>query len=152
VRFLFQTSDSIIPLILRIGLGIIIFAHGAQKMLGIWGGSGPSKTVANWQIWFDLSPTVTWLVIIGEFFSPILLIAGFLTRVGAFIISVIIIGAVLLVHRGQFYMNWYMEANRSEGFEFHILILTVTLCLMVAGGGKFSIDRKMALRSITKRS
>ncbi len=142
-RVLTTSQDGLLAF-LRIVLSIIMFAHGAQKMLGWFGGHGPVWTVEMWEKWFGFSPAITWLVIIGEFVAPILLLIGFLSRIMASILVLIILGAVYIVHLNWgFYMNWYNEQNRGEGFEYHILIIAVGICIMIRGGGKWSIDGRL---------
>jgi putative oxidoreductase len=149
---LLTTQPNIAFVILRIGLAIIMFAHGAQKLMGWFDGHGPLWTVEMWEKWFGLPPLLTWMVILGEFFAPLLLLVGFLTRAMSAILLMIMTGAVYLVHyRWGFYMNWYNSQERGEGFEFHILIAAVCLALMVSGSGKWSVDSLLAQKFRTVR-
>jgi putative oxidoreductase len=122
-----------------------MLAHGAQKMLGWFGGHGPAWTVEMWQKWFGFPPFITWLVILGEFIGPIFIIVGFLTRIMSAIIALIILGAMYFVHfKWGFFMNWYSEAGRGEGFEYHILVLAICAVLIARGSGKASIDAMLS--------
>jgi putative oxidoreductase len=124
---------------LRIPLGVVIFAHGAQKMLGVFGGHGFFNTISDWEKWFHLPPWITILVIAGEFFGSIGLIFGLATRFCAATIGLIMFGAIYFVHANHFYMNWYGD-QPGEGFEYHILVLTIIATLLIVGGGKYSVD------------
>lgn len=147
MKKILQTSDEILPLILRVGLGIVILPHGLQKILGVFGGHGPAWTVDMWQQWWGVPGFITWLVILGESIGMICLILGLGTRIMSASLGIIMLGAVYLVH-GQFgfFMNWYSEPNRGEGFEFHLLVFTMIIALLVKGGGKWSIDLNLQKR------
>ena len=142
------TGNLISPLILRISMGGVMFAHGAQKMLGIWGGHGVSKTISDWEKWFGFPSYITFLVILGEFFGPIFLMAGFMTRISAAVIAIIMLGAIYYVCNQYFFMNWYGE-TRGEGFEMHLLVLGICMSLMYYGGGRCSMDRALINRNYT---
>lgn len=135
------TDMDVTPTILRIVLGCVIFAHGAQKLFGIWGGHGPSWTVVAWQQWWNIPPFLTYTVIGIESFGAILLILGLLTRIWAFLIGAVMLVAVYLVHfHWGFYMNWYMQPQIGEGYEYHLLVLALVIALMLKGGGRWSVD------------
>ncbi len=131
-----------LALVLRLALGIVMFPHGAQKLLGWFGGRG---FFGNIELFHQLgfSTTIAVLVTIGEFFGGLGLIVGVLSRVAAGGIAIIMIGAVLTVN-GQygFFMNWAGTQTR-EGFEFHILAVGLAIGVMILGGGKWSIDRTL---------
>ena len=136
-----KTDDGIVAFILRITLGVVIFAHGAQKLLGIWGGHGIEWTVEAWNQWWQIPSILTYSVIFIESFGALLLILGVLTRVWAFLIGLIMLVAIYLVHfQWGFYMNWYMKPQTGEGFEYHLLVLTIITVLLIKGGGKWSLD------------
>ncbi|SHG45553.1 DoxX family protein [Flagellimonas flava] len=127
--------------IIRWTLGVVIFAHGAQKLLGIWGGHGMSWTVEAWEQWWNVPSLFTYIVIFIESIGALLLFIGFLSRLWAFFIGIIMVVAVLLVHfRWGFFMNWYMQPQSGEGFEYHLLVLAMVLVIVMKGGGKFSLD------------
>ena len=139
LKNLLKTDTSLLPLVLRITVGAVMFAHGAQKMTGIWGGHGISQTINDWNLWFGFPGYLTLAVIFGEFFGSIFLVAGFLTRFCAAAIAIIMLGAIYFVCNQHFFMNWYAQ-SRAEGFEMHLLVLGITLCLMYSGGGRASLD------------
>jgi putative oxidoreductase len=135
-----RTKDDIAPAVLRLMLAIVIFPHGAQKLLGWFGGFGFSGTMG----WFTGTIGVPWilgfLVIVAEFFGSLALVVGFLSRIAAAGIGCVMTGAVLLVHlQNGFFMNW--QGNKGgEGFEFHLLVLAIVIALLITGGGRWSID------------
>lgn len=138
---LLSTHQDLGPTILRWTLGAVIFAHGAQKLLGIWGGHGVAWTVEAWQQWWGIPAALTYFVIFVESIGALLLLIGFLSRIWAFLMAMIMIVAVWLVHlRWGFYMNWYMQPHTGEGFEYHLLVLAMTLVIIIKGSGKYSID------------
>lgn len=139
IRKLLATNDDILQLILRLTLGIVIFPHGAQKLLGWFGGGGFSATMQG-MTGMGLPAVIVFLVIMAESFGALGLITGFLTRFSAFGISVVMLGAIFTVHaKVGFFMNW-MGQQQGEGFEYHLLVLGIALVLMIRGGGKFSVD------------
>ncbi len=139
IRKLLATNDDILQLILRLTLGIVIFPHGAQKLLGWFGGGGFSATMEG-MTGMGLPGVIVFLVIVAEFFGSLGLITGFLTRFSAFGISVVMLGAIAAVHaKVGFFMNW-MGQQQGEGFEYHLLVLGIALALMIRGGGAFSVD------------
>lgn len=134
-----QTENDLTSLILRVALGIVFFPHGAQKVLGWFGGYGFSGTMG-----FFTGAGIPWvfafLAIVAEFFGALGLIAGLLTRVAAFGIACVMAVAVLTVHlHNGFFMNWSGH-QQGEGFEYHLLVLAITIALMIRGGGKWSVD------------
>ncbi len=137
---LLSTTDSFLPLVLRITLGIVIFPHGAQKLLGWFGGYGFKGTYGFLTTQAGLPGIVAFLVIIGESFGSVALILGLLTKFTALSIGIIMLGAMLLVHRPNgFFMNWF-GAQKGEGMEFHILAIGLAIALVISGGGIFSLD------------
>lgn len=140
----FKTDGSWAGLILRIGLGMVIFAHGAQKLLGWFGGNGFEGTMGFFTEMMGLPWLVAFLVIIGESLGSLGLVAGFLTRLTAASFIVIMLGAIATVHWPHgFYMNWFGQ-QQGEGFEFHLLVVAMSAALVVIGGGKWSVDGVMA--------
>jgi len=139
IRKLLATNTDILQLILRLTLGIVIFPHGAQKLLGWFGGGGFSATMQG-MTGMGLPSVIVFLVIVAEFFGSLGLITGFLTRFSAFGIAIVMLGAVATVHaKIGFFMNW-MGQQQGEGFEYHLLVLGIALALMIRGGGAYSVD------------
>lgn len=139
IRKLLATTNDILPLVLRLALGVVMFPHGAQKLLGWFGGGGFSATMQG-MTGMGLPAVIVFLVIVAEFFGSLGLITGFLTRFSAFGITMVMLGAIFTVHaKVGFFMNW-MGQQQGEGFEYHLLVLGIALALMIRGGGRFSVD------------
>lgn len=144
--FLFETDDRLGPLVLRLGLAIVIWPHGAQKLIGWFGGSGFSGTMEMFTQNLNIPAPLAVVAILTEFFGPVLLVLGLLTRVAALGIGIQMTVAALLVHLPHgFFMNW-RQNKEGEGFEYHLLVLTIALGLLVQGAGKAAIDRYLARR------
>ena len=150
VRKLFATDDNTGTAILRLVLGVVFFAHGAQKLLGWFGGYGFSGTMGFLTGMMHIPAPFAFLAIAAEFFGGLGLILGFLTRIGAFGIAANMLVAIGMVHGAfGFFMNW-SGAQKGEGFEYHLLALSIALFLMIKGAGAASIDR--AASAVTLRS
>lgn len=142
----FKTDDSWAGLILRVGLGSVIFAHGAQKLLGWFGGFGFEGTMGFFTQKMGLPWVIAFLVIIGESLGSAALVAGLLTRFTAASYIVIMLGAIATVHWPHgFYMNWFGQ-QQGEGFEFHLLVIAISTALVTIGGGKWALDSLIARR------
>ena len=140
----FKTDESCAGLILRIGLGSVIVSHGAQKLLGWFGGFGFEGTMGFFTQKMGLPWLVAFLVIIGESLGSLGLIVGFLTRFTAASFIVIMLGAIAMVHWPQgFFMNWFGQ-QQGEGFEYHILVIAMSASLVLIGGGRWSLDGVIA--------
>jgi putative oxidoreductase len=145
IRKLFATDDSAATAILRLVLGVVFFAHGAQKMLGWFGGFGFSGTMGYFTGAMHIPAPLAFLAIAAEFFGGLGLILGFLTRIAAFGIAVNMFVAIATVHSAVgFFMNW-SGTQKGEGFEFHLLVLAMTAFLMIRGAGAFSVDRALTV-------
>jgi putative oxidoreductase len=140
-RKLLQTPNDYTLTLIRLALGIVFFAHGAQKALGWFGGSGWSGTVAMFHRTLAIPPLLATLAILAEFLGGIGLILGLLSRIAASGIAVNMLVAVFSVHyRFGLFMNWYGN-QRGEGIEFHLLAIAIALTVIVRGAGAFSLDR-----------
>ncbi len=146
LKFLAKTSDSFVDTLLRLALAAVFFPHGAQKVLGWFGGFGLSATMAFFTGKMGIPPVLAALDIAAEFLGPIALLFGFLTRIAAFGIFVVMATAVALVHHKLgFFMNWYGQLPAgTEGFEYHILALALAFSVIVRGAGALSVDRSLA--------
>jgi len=144
MRTLFQTDEAWSSLILRVMLGIVILPHGAQKLLGLFGGFGFDGTMGFFTQQMHLPAVIAFLLIIGESFGSLGLIMGFLTRFTAASYMLIMLGAITMVHwPNGFFMNWFGK-QAGEGFEYHLLGIGMSLALLIAGGGKWSVDGAIA--------
>jgi len=140
---LFRTSPDAHLTLLRLVLGIVFFAHGAQKMLGWFAGAGFSSTMGFFTH-SGIPAPFAFLAIAAEFFGGIGLILGLLARVAAFGILVNMLVAIAMVHLPNgLFMNWTGN-QRGEGFEYHLLAIAVCLAIIIKGAGAWSIDRVIA--------
>jgi putative oxidoreductase len=143
IDWLVQTNGGVVPLILRLTLAVVMFPHGAQKVLGWFGGYGFRATMAYFTK-AGFPPALAFLAVMAEFLGPLGLAIGLLTRVAAFSIAVVMLVAILTVHRQHgFFMNWF-GAQEGEGVEYHLLALGLALALIVNGAGAWSIDALIA--------
>jgi putative oxidoreductase len=143
---LLQTDESWTGLILRVTLGVVMFPHGAQKLLGWYGGYGFSGTMGFFTEQMHIPAVLAFLVIMAESFGSLGLIVGLFTRVAAFGITCIMVVAIAMVHWPHgFFMNWFGK-QQGEGFEYHLLVLGICAVLLIWGGGRWSADREIAAR------
>lgn len=141
LRKLLLTDDNTATVILRLILGVVFFAHGAQKMLGWFGGPGFSGTVGMFTNFMHIPAPLAILAICAEFLGGLGLIFGFLTRIAAAGIAVNMLVATAFLHRHfGFFMNW-TGTQKGEGFEYHLLVLAMTAFLLIRGAGAYSLDR-----------
>jgi putative oxidoreductase len=136
---LLQTTNDPVFTIIRLVLGLVFFAHGAQKMLGWFGGYGFSGTLSAFST-SGMPTTLALFVIFTEFFASAALICGALARVASGAIALLMVGAIVMVHAHfGFYMNWFGQ-QKGEGFEYHLLAIGLAVAVLVRGAGSFSID------------
>ncbi|HEV7517212.1 MAG TPA: DoxX family protein, partial [Thermoanaerobaculia bacterium] len=139
---LMRTDDNLASTLLRLFLGIVFFPHGAQKLLGWFGGGGFAATMQG-MTKMGLPAVIVFLVILIEFFGALSLLLGFLSRVSAIGILAVMLGAIFTVHLPNgFFMNW-MGQQKGEGIEYHLLVIGMCLALLVLGSGRYSVDRSM---------
>ncbi len=138
-----RTDNDPAALIMRLALGLVMFPHGAQKVLGWWGGYGAAATIQGFSK-MGLPAGLTVLVLAAELAGSLMLIFGFFTRLAAFGVGCVMLGAITLVHgKVGFFMNW-AGSQKGEGFEYHILALGLAIALLIKGGGALSVDRAIA--------
>lgn len=136
------TTQDVTLTMLRLVLGVVFFAHGAQKMLGWFGGYGFHDTMGFFTH-IGLPAPVAFLVICTEFFGGLGLVVGFLTRIAALGIGCEMIGAIFMVHLPNgFFMNWSGN-QKGEGYEYHLLAIAIAAVLLLRGAGAFSADRAL---------
>ncbi len=144
MRQFFQTDDGWTGLVLRLTLGLVMFPHGAQKLLGWYGGFGFDGTMGFFTQQMGMPWFVAFLVIIGESFGSIALLVGFLTRFTAGSFGIIMLGAITMVHLPHgFFMNWSGK-QQGEGYEYHVLMIGIVIALLITGAGRWSADRLIA--------
>ena len=128
-------------LIVRLVIGLIMAAHGTQKLLGWFGGYGFRGTLGFFTQQMHIPAVLAVLAIAAEFLGAIGLLLGFLGRVAAFGIATNMVVAVILIHRHfGLFANWFGN-QKGEGYEYHILAIVICLAIMIRGSGALSIDR-----------
>jgi len=143
-RFL-STNNSAVLFLQRVVLGLVMWPHGMQKLLGWWGGNGWEGTLGGFA-GMGIPYGAGVLVILGESVGSVGLIAGLLTRLCALGIVATQLGAMLMSHlQHGFFMNW-AGTQKGEGIEYALLVQALAIPLMIWGGGKASIDRALSRR------
>jgi putative oxidoreductase len=144
---LIATKDDRAALVLRVMLGLVFFPHGAQKLLGWFGGYGFSGTMGFFTGQLEIPAMFAFLAIIAEFFGALGLLAGLFTRVAALgIMSVMLVAVPMLHAKHGFFMNW-SGSQAGEGFEYHLLVIAMAVALIIRGGGTWSADKALADKS-----
>jgi putative oxidoreductase len=123
------------PLALRIVLGLIFLAHGAQKLFGAFGGYGISGTAQFFEQ-IGISPGTFWAAVVGlvEFVGGLAVLVGVLTRYAAMLLAINMLAAVLWVHLPN---GFFLP----KGFEYAFVLLGANLTLLIGGAGELSLDR-----------
>jgi putative oxidoreductase len=148
---LLATVDDRTLTFMRLVLGVVFFAHGAQKMLGWFGGYGFHATMAFFAH-AGMPAPLAFLVICTEFFAGLGLIVGLLTRIGALGITGLMLGAIFMVHLPNgFFMNW-MGNQKGEGIEYHLLVIAISVALLVRGAGALSLDRVLSGSPVAEKA
>jgi putative oxidoreductase len=144
---IFTTNNDYALTIGRLLLGVVFFVHGAQKVLGWFGGHGFSATMAMFTDKMHIPAFFAFLAIAAEFGGGLGLILGFLGRIASFGVMCDMATAVYLVHRHVgFFMNW-TGTQRGEGYEFHLLVLGLGAVILIKGSGALSVDRWLTRRT-----
>ena len=128
-------------LALRLAMGVVMFPHGAQKVLGWFGGPGFGPTMQFFTGTMHIPALFAVLAILAEFVGSILLITGALTRLAALAITTDMLVAAFITHAAAngFFMNW-LGNQKGEGIEYFIYAVVVGVVLIAAGAGKYSVD------------
>src|SRR5712671_5200367 len=143
LRGFLRTDDDVAGLVMRLTLGAVFFAHGAQKVFGWWGGYGATATIQGFAK-MGMPPAMTVLIMAAELGGAVLLILGLFTRLGALGIGAVMAGAIFMVHsKVGFFMNW-AGTQKGEGFEYHLLALGLAIAVLIKGGGALSVDRALS--------
>ncbi len=141
---LLATPSSWAITVIRVVLGVIFFAHGAQKVLGWFGGYGLKGTTGYFTS-MGLPLPIAYLVCFFEFLGGIGLVLGLLTRPAALAVAIVMVGAIVTVHWANgFFVNWEMKPGKGHGFEANLAFLAMAVACLIAGGGALSIDRALA--------
>jgi len=138
----FDATGLIAPLMLRIPLGLIFMAHGAQKLLGLFDGPGLTATFKTYEEKMGIPPIFTLLAIIAEFGGGFGILTGFLTRLSAAGISAVMLVAMYKIHWAHgFFLSVSGAVGRGNGIEYNLALLGMALYLLIAGGGRWCLDR-----------
>ena len=152
LTWMLGTDGDWVITIARIVLGVVFFAHGAQKALGWFGGPGMQSTVRVFREHLRIPTPLAVLAVAAEFLGGLGLIVGLLSRVSALGIAVVMSVALVAVHRKfGFFMNWYGD-QQGHGIEYHVLVLALALAVMIKGGGAFSLDQVLYQHIFTQNS
>ncbi|MBL8724772.1 MAG: DoxX family protein [Planctomycetes bacterium] len=141
---LLATDSSLGAPALRLALATVLFPHGAQKALGWFGGHGWSGTMGFLTEQIGMPGPAAAMVILLELLGPVLLMLGLLVRPVALGCLGLMVGAIATVHAPHgFFMNWFGQ-QQGEGFEYHLLVIGMALALSSLGGGRWSVDGRLA--------
>ncbi len=135
-----KTDNGWTGLILRFTLGIVMFPHGAQKMLGWFDGPGFHTEMEHLTEHMQLPWIIAILVILIEFFGALSLILGIAARLWAVAFGILFIGIIFTGHiQYGFFMNWFGNQT-GEGYEYHLLVIGLAVALLINGSGKYALD------------
>ena len=144
IQLVFGTFPSWSHLVVRLALGIIFFAHGAQKVFGWFGGPGLSQTVAGFRQ-MGIPPAATVVAAFIECFGGLAMIVGFLARPAAVGLIAVMLVAISKVHvRNGFFLNWSMAPGKGHGYEFNLALIAMAVSILIGGAGVLSVDRLIA--------
>ncbi len=146
MRPLIQTRFDVSLLFARLALGAVMLPHGAQKLLGWFGGHGFDATMKHFTETMGIPAVLAFLVIAAESFGALGLVVGLLSRVAALGIGAVMAVAITVHRPNGFFMNW-SGSLEGEGYEYHILALGLSLAVLIGGSGAFSLDRALLARS-----
>ncbi len=149
-RAFVATRSDIAVMVARLTLGAVMFPHGAQKVLGLFGGYGYAGTMGFFTGKMGIPAPLAFLAIAAEFLGSLALLTGLLSRAAALGIASVMVVAVATAHLSNgFFMNW--NANqKGEGFEYHLLALALAFIVILRGGGALSLDRLLTRRRSTR--
>jgi putative oxidoreductase len=144
IDLVFGTYASWSHLVVRLGLGIVFFAHGAQKTFGWFGGHGLSATIGGFRQ-MNIPPAATALAAFIVYFGGLALIIGLLARPVALALVLVMLVAIVKVHaRNGFFLNFAMTPGKGHGYEFNLALIAMALSILIGGAGALSIDRLIA--------
>ena len=138
-RKLIATSPTLVTIPIRLALGSVMIAHGAQKVLGLWGGPGFKAFTSGETPHPFMKPAWLWLgaAALSELLGGVFVTLGFLTRIGAFFIACTMLTAVTMHWPGGFF-------GSNKGYEFPMSLLAMAIALLIAGGGQASVDKALS--------
>jgi putative oxidoreductase len=126
-------------LLLRLAVGAVMWAHGAQKLLGLFGGHGPQGFV-HFVVSMGMPPALGWLVVAIEFFGGLAVVLGVLSRLAALGFAVEMAVTIAKIHWANgFFMNWNSVGGKGEGFEYNLVLAAACLALFLVGPGRYAL-------------
>jgi putative oxidoreductase len=144
---LFNTYPSWSLLIVRVVLGVIFFAHGAQKVFGWFGGHGLPGTIGYFQQALRIPPALTVVAALIECFGGLAVLVGFLARPAALGLIIDMLVAIAKVHAPHgFFLNWSLQQGKGHGYEMNLALIGMALAVLLGGAGAVSIDRLLMPR------
>ena len=144
VELVFGTFPSWSHLMVRLALGIVFFAHGAQKAFGWFGGRGLSATISGFRR-LNIPPAATTAAAFIECFGGLAMLLGFLVRPAALALIAVMLVAIAKVHgQNGFFINFDLTPGRGHGYEFNLVLIAMALSILIGGAGVLSIDRLIA--------
>lgn len=146
VSTLMRTEDDRVALLLRVVFAAVMFPHGAQHLVGWFGGYGYAGTHGWMTGTVGIPAPIATLAIVVEFFAPIALLLGLFGRVAALGLGSILAVAATTHTANGFFMNWFGN-QKGEGFEYHLLGVAIAIALAVRGSGSYSLDGRLARRA-----
>jgi len=139
---IFGTFPSWSLLIVRVVLGVIFFAHGAQKMFGWFGGNGLKGTIGYFKQALGIPAWATVIAALIECFGGLAVLVGFIARPAALGLIVVMLVAIRTVHwKNGFFLNWANAPGKGHGYEMNLALIGMALAVVVGGAGRFSVDR-----------
>lgn len=143
-----RTSDAVAPALARLGLGLVIFPHGAQHVLGWFGGYGFHGTLGWMTGTLGFPAPLAALALVTEIAAPFALVLGLGGRLAALGIVGLMLGALSTHLPNGFFMNWFgaLPAGQ-EGFEYHLIAIALAGVVALEGSGAWSVDRAIWVAS-----
>jgi len=141
---LLRTSPTPLPTLARVALGLILFPHGAQHVLGWFGGYGFQGTLGWMTGTLGFPAPLAVLALATELVAPFALVLGLGGRVAALGVIGLMLGAASTHLANGFFMNWFgtLPAG-SEGFEYHLLVIALAGIVVLGGSGAWSLDLRL---------
>jgi putative oxidoreductase len=138
---LLATPESWPLFVVRVVLGVIFFAHGAQKLFGWFGGYGLAGTAGYFKQQLGIPAPLTTLVALVETLGGLGLVVGLLARLAALGVGIDMVVAIAKVHAPNgFFINWSLEPGKGHGYEMNLALIAMALAVLIGGAGALSID------------
>ena len=152
---LFRTTTTPLPTLARVAVGLILFPHGAQHVLGWFGGYGFHGTLGWMTGTLGFPAVLAVLALVTEITAPVALVLGFGGRIAAIGVIGLMLGAISTHLANGFFMNWFGSLPAgSEGFEYHLLVIALAGVVVLGGSGAWSLDqllgRERPIPSVTR--